>query len=290
MKTLAWHGLRQHVEEKNMAAAVTVVILARNEEQVIERAISSVHWADEVIVVDSESTDKTVTLAQQAGATVIVQPWLGFVAQKQVGVKAARNNWIFSLDADEIVMDDLAMSICAAMSAQPDPQDGYVIRRDEEFLGRIMPSMRRRSKAESFVRLYNRLFSDWNPTLIVHEEIVCPGRTIPLAGRMLHWRNYTIGKQLDTLNRNADLEGGLIASQASTRKILFGMAVKPLLRFAWIYLACGSYRVGIRGFIWAGLHAFAEFLRHAKAWEARMIVPQIHPPADIYPAAVRRAA
>lgn len=262
-------------------APLTVLILARDEAALIERAIGGVGWADEVLVLDSESTDDTRERAARAGATVHVQPWLGWLGQKRRGVELARHDWVLSLDADEIVTEPLARSIRAALARDPDPRDGFVMDRREEFLGALMPDARRRSKRDGFVRLFHRRHSGWDPERIVHEEIVCPGQLHRLDGALLHWRNYSIGRQLDTLNRNAELEARMLEGQGGGR-LLFGMAVKPALRFAWLYLRSGYWRLGRRGFVFAGLHAFAEFLRHARAWERRSVLPQPHPPTTIW--------
>ena len=90
---------------------ITAAIIAFNEEKNIVDAIESVRWADQIIVVDSESTDRTRELAAAAGATVLVNPWPGFSAQKQFAVDRAANDWIFSLDADERVSDTLQTEI-----------------------------------------------------------------------------------------------------------------------------------------------------------------------------------
>lgn len=271
---------------------LTVLILTRDEAAVIERAIRSVSWASDILVVDSESTDETREIAAHLGARVVVQPWLGWLEQKRVGVANARADWILSLDADEIVSAELGASIRRALAAGPDPRDGFVVNRQDEFLGILMPNMQRRSKRDTFVRLFNRQKSGWNPEKIIHEEIVCPGKLHLLEGPLLHWRNYSIGAQLDTLNRNATLEAKML-HERSRGRLVFGMAAKPPLRFAWIYIRSGYWRLGLRGFVMAGLHAFAEFLRYAKAWEAASIPPRPDPPAWLMaagPAAPSRGA
>lgn len=267
------------------AAPVSVLILTRNEETVIARAIRSVGFADEVVVVDSESSDDTRRIASALGAKVVVQPWLGWLPQKAVGLSNCSNEWVFSLDADEVVTAPLAASIRRAMAGNPNPRDAYALERQEEFLGKLMPSMRRRSKRLSFIRLFNKRYSNWDPELIIHEEIRCPGTIRPLDGDLLHWRNYTIADQLDTLNRNADLEAEMILRSGRFRTLT--LLAKPPLRFLWIYLACGNWRMGMRGFIWAGLHAFAEFLRYAKAWERLRTQPVPHPPEASFGASGR---
>ncbi|TPW27927.1 glycosyltransferase family 2 protein [Pararhizobium mangrovi] len=258
------------------SAPVSVLILARNEEALIARAIASVAFADEVVVVDSESTDQTAAIARANGARVVRQPWLGWLAQKAVGLENCAHDWVFSLDADEIVTPALARSIQAAMARNPDPRDAFALERHEEFLGRLMPGMRRRSKRRNFVRLFNKRHSGWDPKMIIHEEVCCPGTVVPLEGALLHWRNYSIARQMETLNRNGELEAEMITrgDRYATRTLV----LKPVLRFLWIYLACGHWRMGTRGFVWAGLHSTAEFLRYAKAWEALETRPMQDPP------------
>lgn len=263
-------------------APLTVLILTRNESDFIERAIAGVAWADEILVIDSESEDDTVEKARSLGARVVVQRWLGWLPQKEIGLRAASHDWILSLDADEIVTAALGDSIRRALAARPDPADGFVVERREEFLGELMPNARRRAKRDTFVRLFNRTRSGWDPDLIVHEEIVCPGRLHRLDGDLLHWRNYQIGRQLDTLNRNADLEARMLAERLSPGRLASGMVIKPVLRFLWIYVRSGFWQKGYRGFVAASLHAFAEFLRHAKAWEARSVPRRLHPPPDLW--------
>lgn len=261
-------------------ADLTVLILTKNEADVIGRAIRSVAWADDILVVDSESTDDTRKIAAGLGARVVIQPWLGWLGQKKVGVENARHDWILSLDADEVATPLLAESIQEAMALSPDPRDGFVLDRQDEFMGELMPNMRRKSKRDTFVRLFNRRNSRWDPEKIIHEEIVCPGKLHWLDGPLLHWRNYSIGRQLDTLNRNATLEAELLRDRGP-KALVVGMTLKPALRFCWIYLRSGYWRKGARGFIMAGLHGFAEFLRHAKAWELGHTVRRPHPPAEL---------
>src|ERR1700754_92248 len=141
---------------------VSVVILTRNEASLIARAIASAWWASEVVVVDSGSTDRTCEIAASLGAKVYHQDWLGWRLQHEAAAERASHDWIFSLDADEIVTPGLAASIVAALRANPDPQDGFVLERREEFLGTLMPNTRRRSKRRTFVRLYNRRLSRYD--------------------------------------------------------------------------------------------------------------------------------
>jgi glycosyltransferase involved in cell wall biosynthesis len=258
--------------------SVSVVILTRNEERFIARAIRSVGWASEVVVLDSGSTDRTVDLAVAMGAKVHRQDWLGWRRQHEAAAALARHDWVFSMDADEIVTRRLGEAIVAVLSADPDPRDGYVLERREEFLGTLMPNMRRPAKRKAFVRLYNRQFGRYDPELQIHEQVRCPGRLIPLEGALLHWRNYSIGRQADTLNSNADIEARMAVSAGKVSRL--ALALKPFARFCWLYIWCGNWRFGTKGYVWSMLHANAEFLRQAKAWEITSIAPALDPSPD----------
>ncbi len=110
--------------DKETASRVSVTILTRNEEELIARCIASVGWADEVLVLDSGSSDRTREIAAALGARVYVQPWLGWVGQRARAIELASHDWIFVLEADEIVSDRLARSIVRALATSPTEGDG----------------------------------------------------------------------------------------------------------------------------------------------------------------------
>jgi hypothetical protein len=220
-------------------------------------------------------------VAAALGAKVYHQDWLGWRLQHEAAAALASHDWIFSLDADEIVTPDLGASVVAALRANPDPHDGFVLERREEFLGTLMPNMRRRSHRKAFVRLYHRRFSHYDAALDIHEQVRCPGRLIPLEGVLLHWRNYTIGQQTDTLNRNAEIEARMLVADGRRFGRLW-LVGKPILRFLWLYVMCGNWRFGIKGYVWSLLHSGAEFLRQAKAWELQSVPPAKHPAPSVW--------
>lgn len=261
--------------------AVSVVILAKDEEQLIARAIASAWWADEVVVLDSGSSDRTCAIAAAMGTKVHHQAWLGWKKQHELAASLATHDWVFSMDADEIVTPELAEAIRATLGSKLDPRDGYVVQRREEFLGTLMPEMRRRANRRAFVRLYNRRCGQYDPELEIHEQIRCPGRLIALPGELLHWRNYDIGRQLETLNRNAGIEARMLTRPRRSFARLT-LVCKPIARFVWLYVVCGNFRFGMKGYVWSVLHAGAEFVRHAKAWELENIQPTVNPPRHIW--------
>jgi glycosyltransferase involved in cell wall biosynthesis len=261
--------------------SLTVTVLTRNESAIIARCLSSVRWADEIIVLDSHSTDDTVEIARRHGARVHLQNWLGWVPQHQRAIELASHDWILVLDADEIVTPELANSILATLRSNPDERDGYVIDRRDELFGRMLPNMRRASKRLSFVRLFNRRSSHYDPRETIHETIVCPGQMHLLEGILLHWRNVKFTEQAHKYVDNARLEADVLQARGvdvGFHHLLF----RPLLRFLWCYVWCGGYRVGMVGLMQALMRANSEYLRYATLWERQHAKPALHPPPTVW--------
>ena len=150
-----------------MSVKVSAVIISYNEEKNIEDAIRSVSWADEVLVVDSGSSDHTREIAHSLGARVIVNSWPGFSEQKQLAADEAANDWIFSLDADERVSEELAKEIREVLNNNGNA-DGYRVPRLSYYMGRAIkhggwyPDLQ--------LRLFDRRKGKWNGR-VVHESV-----------------------------------------------------------------------------------------------------------------------
>jgi glycosyltransferase involved in cell wall biosynthesis len=242
------------------------VICTRDEESVIERCLANVSWADELLVLDSGSTDGTRERAAAAGATVRRQTWLGFSAQKNRAAGLAAHDWVLSLDADEIVTPRLAGSIQEVLRGPMNPRDGWVVDRRGDFLGAMLPNGARPATRRRFVRLYNRHHSAWDESMRVHEQVRCPGRRHRLAGVLLHWNDYSLDELIALFNRYASIEAAELDA-AGRRASAATVVCRPVLRFLWHYLATGDVRLGGRGVLHSGLKATAEYMRYAKLWE-----------------------
>jgi glycosyltransferase involved in cell wall biosynthesis len=261
--------------------ALSVVILAKNEEQFIERCIRSVQWADEVFVLDSGSVDRTREIAASLGANVYEQEWLGWSAQRNKAMSLAKNDWVFFLDCDEIVTPELAHSIKEVLSEPMDERDAYSMDRQGDFLGILLPNMSRPSNKRNFVRIFNRRYSKYDLTMKVHETVLYPGKSIPLEGVLLHWRGYTMDEYIVVGNRYATVEAEVLYDKGY-RANGFVIFLRPILRFLWCYIARGGVRLGTRGVIHAMLQATNEYVRYAKLWEMQNAARTSHPPAHIY--------
>lgn len=260
---------------------ISAVILTRNEEALIERCLASIRdVVDDIVVVDSCSTDRTRELAAQCGARVVEQAWLGWIAQRALGIARARHDWVLILEADEIVTPGLARSIRDATRRMMHIDDGYSVDRRDDFLGGILPRMRRRSKRLNYVRLFNRTRSAYDPTLIVHDEVRCPGRAIPLAGALIHWRGFSTADQVSRYAQYAPLEATVLEGRG-VRVSVLSLIVRPVLRFGWCYVVCGGFRLGARGLAHALMVASSEYLRFATTWERQHAPPTPHPPPDV---------
>jgi (heptosyl)LPS beta-1,4-glucosyltransferase len=261
--------------------SLSIIILTKNEEAFIDRCVRSVAWADEVLVLDSGSTDRTREIAQSLGATVYEQEWLGYSGQRAQAISLAQHDWIFFLDCDEIVTPTLAHSIQQVMAGSPNPQDGYSVDRQGDFLGVLLPNSSPRHRKLNFVRLFNRNHSGYDTSILVHEEVSVPGKIVLLEGVLIHWRAYIMDEYITSANRYATLEAKML-DRRNVRSSVWQLVLRPTLRFLWCYVRHGEIRLGKRGLIHSLLMATSEYIRYAKLWELQNAERVLHPPSNIY--------
>ncbi|HEX3143177.1 MAG TPA: glycosyltransferase family 2 protein, partial [Pyrinomonadaceae bacterium] len=166
---------------------ITATIITLNEADNIRDACESVAWADEILVVDSQSTDDTRDLAARAGARVITNPWPGFARQKQFAVDQATHDWIFSLDADERLSPELRAAIDQLRSRNDDGlADGYRVARRAFYMDRWIRGGGWYPDYQ--LRLFNRARGHWRAR-VIHESVVMDegARVDTLRGDLLHY-------------------------------------------------------------------------------------------------------
>lgn len=260
---------------------LSVIILTNNEELFIERCIRSVIWADEVLVLDSGSTDRTREIAYSLGANVYEQQWLGYSAQRDKAISLAKNDWVFLVDSDEIVTPELAHSIQEAFNGSLDERNGYSVNRRGDFYGILMPNTSPPKRLLNYVRLFNRRYSAYDSTMKVHEEVRFPGKAILLKGDLIHWRAYMMDEYITSANRYATLEAEALNDK---RYRVNGLTIflRPLLRFVWCYIFHKEFLLGTRGLIHAMLLATREYIRYTKLWEMQNAKRVVNPPLHIY--------
>jgi len=241
---------------------VSVTVITKNEAADIGRALASAAWADEIIVVDSGSTDDTVAIARQYTDKVIVREWPGYANQKNHAASIASHDWILSIDADEVVTPELASEVRQVLSTDP-PCAAYRIRRVTWHLGRWVRSTDWYPDYQT--RLYDRRSAEWAGKY-VHESVKARGPVRQLQGEFQHYAYRDISDHLETIDRYTTYAARQMYEDGR-RAGFFEVAIHPSLAFLRNYIARGGVRDGIPGLIISTLNSYYVFLKFAKLWE-----------------------
>jgi glycosyltransferase involved in cell wall biosynthesis len=241
--------------------AVSAILITCNEASNIEAALASLAWADERIVVDSGSTDGTVERARALGARVEHREWTTYAEQKTHAGTLARNDWLFSLDADERVTPALADSIAATVQAMPEAA-GFRVARVTHYLGRAIRCTDWYPDWQ--VRLYDRRRARWTP-VSVHESVAVDGPVGTLQGELTHHAYRDLSHHLQKMDRYTTL-----AAQAMhTRGVRTGplrLAALPLVAFLRNYVLRRGFTAGTAGLVVSAMNSYYVFLKFAKLW------------------------
>jgi glycosyltransferase involved in cell wall biosynthesis len=240
---------------------LSVTVITKNESAHIAAALASVQWADEIVVVDSESSDDTVALARTVTDRVIVRPWAGYVAQKNFAASLASHDWILSLDADERVTAALAAEIQVAL-ANPAHQ-AYRMPRVTWHLGRWIRTTD--WYPDEQLRLYDRRSAKWTGQY-VHEAVTVDGSVGRLRGEIEHYAYRDISEHLETIDRYTTFAAKQM-QENGRRAGMLQLAGHPPLAFLRNYIARGGIRDGVPGLIISSLNAYYVFLKFAKLRE-----------------------
>ena len=239
-------------------------MIAHNEAATLATALQSVAWADEIIVVDAQSTDDTASIARQFTDHVIVREWPGYSAQKNFAASVASHEWILSLDADERVTPVLADEIRRNLTA-PVAHAAWRIPRVTWHLGRWIRSTDWFPDLK--VRLYNRRTATWTGQY-VHETLEVDGAIGTLAGELQHFPYRSLSDHLETIDRYTSLAARQMVEDGK-HVSLINMACQPPMVFLRNYLVRRGLRDGLPGLIVSSMNAYYVFLKWAKLWELR---------------------
>ncbi len=241
---------------------LSVTIITRDEAANLAAALESVSWADEIVVVDSESTDATVDIARRYTSKVLVRPWPGYVEQKNRAAAEATHDWILSLDADERVTPELAAEIQAILRGEPSAA-GYRVPRVTFHLGRWIRSTD--WYPDHQLRLYDRRRGHWTGKL-VHESVKVDGAPMDLAGELQHYAYRNLSHHLQTMDRYTTLAARQMRDDGRTAGWL-DLALHPPAAFLRNYVLRGGFRDGVAGLVISTLNATYVALKFAKLWE-----------------------
>jgi glycosyltransferase involved in cell wall biosynthesis len=236
----------------------SVVIITLNAAGQLPACLESAAFADEIVVVDSGSSDGTAELAAARGARVIQKGWLGFGPQKQFAVEAARNDWVLCLDADERVSERLHASILAALAA-PAAQ-AYLIPRCNRFMGRWL--RHGEGYPDWSLRLFHRRHARWSDDP-VHEKVLANGPAQRLEGDLLHESAETLAGYLDKQNRYTSMQAEALF-KAGHRAGVAQLLLSPALRFLKFYFLRLGFLDGVAGLIHILIGCCNSFYKYAK--------------------------
>ena len=245
-----------------MVPKVSVTIITLNEAEHIAAAIDSARWADEVLVVDSGSTDGTADIARGSGAVVLCREWSGYVDQKNYAAARASNDWIFSLDADERITPALAAEVRALVASEP-PLRAYRLPRVAYHLGRWVRTTDFYPDYQT--RLYDRRAARWRGQY-VHESVAADGAVGQLRHELEHYSFRNLRDQLDRINRYTTLAARQM-HESGRRSGPIHLLVHPPAAFLRNYVLRRGILDGTAGLTISLMNAYSVFLKFAKLWE-----------------------
>ena len=241
---------------------LSVIVITLNEEKNLPDCLASAAFADEIVVVDSGSTDLTREVAEQHRARVIRQDWLGYGKQKALTLTQARKPWVLSLDADERVSPGLQAEIKNILGGETE-KDGFSARRQNYFLGRLM---RHGGWERDWVmRLFRREKGHFTLSP-VHEKIEVEGKTGRLQNPLLHYPFASLDDFFLKMDRYTALSAADLAERGK-RARRYNLLFNPAFRFFRMYVLERGFLDGYHGLVLAGLYSLYVFTRYARLWE-----------------------
>jgi len=244
-------------------APFSAVLITRNAAAVLDDCLASVAFADEIVVVDSASSDDTVRIAERRGARVVQKEWLGFGLQKQFAVDQARHDWVLCMDADERLSAELAEEIRRALAAPVSPV--YRMPRRNRFLGKWL------SHGEGYPdwspRLFNRQSARWSDDL-VHEKVIYAVTPGSLRGDLMHDSRDDLTAYLDRQNRYTTLAARQAFEKGRSASV-FHLLFSPLVRFLKFYILRLGFLDGVPGLLHISIGCINSYMKYAKLIELK---------------------
>lgn len=250
--------------ERSGSEKVSVYMITYNNERTVERALASVTWADEIVVVDSFSTDRTVEICRRFSDKVIQRRWPGHQDQYQYAADLTSYSWIMFVDADEEVPRELAAEIREVLRTENPPYDGYIAYRRTYYLGRWIRHGGWYPDRE--IRLYRREKGRWAGGL--HAKVMVEGRVGVLKHEYLHYTYGDISDQIQTIDRYSKIAAEEMFTSGESFS-LWKLLLHPPFRFVKEYLVKMGFRDGLPGLIIIVATMFYVFVKYAKLWELR---------------------
>ena len=242
---------------------ITAIIPTLNEEERIQNSLKSAEFADEIIVIDSYSTDNTVEIVKQSNARLLQRKFDDFSSQKNYAIDHASNDWIVWLDADEVLSKELQDEIRSAVE-NPKEYVGFYIYRIFFFKGKRMRYTG--TQNDRLIRLFNRKFCRYEGW--VHEKIIPQGKVGVLKNKILHYSYISYDRYIVKLNHYSELKAkelfqkGLVVTP-------YHIIIKPIVRFIKHYIVKLGFLDGFYGFIISFILSYGVLVRYIKLWNLK---------------------
>ena len=239
------------------------MLITRNAANVLDPCLESLAFADDIVIIDSGSSDRTAEIARERGARMVQKEWLGFGRQKQFAVEQAKHDWVLCVDSDERVSPELRASIEAALAAPQTPV--YRMARRNRFLGRWL------AHGEGYPdwspRLFNRMNARWSDDL-VHEKVLYAVTPGTLAGDLMHDSSDDISTYLERQNRYTTLAARQAFERGRSATLLH-LVFSPVVRFFKFYVFRLGFLDGMAGLIHISIGCMNSYVKYAKLMELR---------------------
>lgn len=242
---------------------ISAVLITLNEAQIIERTLDAISWCDEIVIVDSGSTDQTTAVCKSMGCRVLYHPFEGYGKQKRYAVSQATHDWILAIDADEVVTAELKEDIINVLRSGDSVYAGFYLQRTLIFLGREFTHGSECKRP--ILRLFNRNYGNFSESP-VHEGVELCGSAKTLRGALLHYSYQNVSHYLSKFNTYTSLAAKQLHARGKTTHQLTIVLRLPI-RFLHYYLLKGNFLNGFPGLIWSLLSGFYPVVKYLKLYE-----------------------
>ncbi|SDZ73740.1 glycosyltransferase family 2 protein [Bizionia paragorgiae] len=244
---------------------LTAIIPTKNEIHNIEAVIATLNFVDEILVIDSYSTDGTFEKAQTMATVVIQRKFTSYSDQKNYAISQAKHEWILLVDADERVTPELKTEIKSILNLEKIPHTAYRIKRQNHFMGQRVNYSGWRN--DSVIRFFKRDYCKYN-NKHVHESLIVNGSVGSMKGKFLHYTYRSFNLYMEKMNRYANLQAIDYNDHTGTLTP-YHFVIKPFWGFFKHYIIQSGFRDGLVGFTIGYVQAYVVFMRYVKLWLLR---------------------
>ncbi len=260
--------IRVRSKRPSAGPKVSAVIITYNEEKNIRRTLQQLYWCDEVVIVDSYSTDNTLAICKEFGCTIFSRKFEGYGEQKRFAVLQASNDWVLCIDADEVLTDKLIWEMTEELLSGT-PCSGFSVRMNLVFLDKEF--VHGKESGRYFLRLFNKLHGGFTDDK-VHESIQVEGKIKKLHHTIRHYSYTSLHQCLEKCNRYSTYSAEMAFGKGKTKSILAIFFGLPYNFFKYYFLE-RNFLNGLKGFYWSVFSTYYHFAKYVKLRELHQSIP-----------------